>query len=149
MPMQIYACCMHGIRNFLFTKAAELKISIQKATPSNATSRAHEGSGQSSGRRLAITRLDQLRASRLANLSLLSDLSSGNSKVDVVLGVDSKAPAKLEQLEPEVGMQVYALSRVPLIFDDLPRETRMVRLSSRPCPLPVDLASWTVATVLA
>ena len=55
----------------------------------------------------------------------------------------------VEQLEPDAGMQVYALSRVPLIFDDLPRETRMVRLSSRPCPIPLDLASWTVATVLA
>ena len=50
----------------------------------------------------------------------------------------------------EGGMQVYAGRRVPLVYwDPSGEDYRRLRLSSRPIPIPGNIDSWTVLTVLA
>jgi hypothetical protein len=50
--------------------------------------------------------------------------------------------------EDETGMAVIEGRRVPLVYFEKGEDYRKLRLSARPVPVPTDLASWTVLTVL-
>jgi hypothetical protein len=50
--------------------------------------------------------------------------------------------------KPETTENVIGAPRVPQIIDDAVREVKMVRLGSRPVPLPADLNYWVVSAVL-
>jgi hypothetical protein len=50
--------------------------------------------------------------------------------------------------QDETGMSVFEGKRVPLIFYEAGEDIRKFRLSSRPIPVPQNIASWTVLDVL-
>lgn len=46
------------------------------------------------------------------------------------------------------GFKTFQAAKAPKIWDDLNADTRMIRLTSRPVPVPASLDAWGVATVL-
>ena len=57
--------------------------------------------------------------------------------------------AGIPQVDPEASsMQVFEGARIPLIFYEAGEDIRKFRLSSRPVPVPHNLAAWTILDVL-